>query len=118
MAARWAAPQKPPKAAPSIPGDPRTGTPAQQAQPPRRSKCARNDHAAHQASNPTSATLTTCQPSRERPAKGQPAHPTATTAPPETQQRPYAILRNTGKKSPQYSVETPSPGRPQLSELL
>ena len=48
-----------------------------------------------------------CQPSRERPAEGQPAHTTATTtAPPETQQRPYTILRSTGKKSPQHSLET------------
>ena len=83
--------RKPPKAALPIPGDPRTGTPAQQAQPPRRSKCARNDRAAHQASSPTSAILTIRQPSRERPAERQSAHTTATTtAPPEI---PAATLR-------------------------
>ena len=35
------------RAAPPIPGDPRTGTPAQLAQPPRLPRCAWSDRAAH-----------------------------------------------------------------------
>ena len=64
---RWPPAGQPPKnhqkateGSPAHPRDPRTETPAQQAQPPRRSKCACNDRAAHWPKNPTSAILTIC----------------------------------------------------------
>ena len=102
---------------PARPRDPRTGTPAQPAQPPRRSRCARNDRAAHQANNPMNTILTPA--SEQRATRRETATRTrqpATTTPAETQQRPYAILRNTGK-SPQCSVET-SARAARLSEPL
>ena len=65
---------------------------------PRRSRCARNDHAAHQVKNPTSAILTPASRAGNDPQRDNHAHTTATTTTPsETQQRPYAILRYTGK---------------------
>ena len=113
MAARRAAPkshQKATEGSPAHPGDPRTGTPAQQAQPPRRSKCARNDRAAHIRRRTRRARLPPPASEQRTTRRGTARHTTAMTAPPETQQRPYAILRSTGK-SP-VLTSRPPPGRP------
>ena len=96
MAARWAAPQKPPKAAPPIPET-------------RESRRLRSRHSPHDGPGAHATTKrhtrritrrirSSPPPAEQRTGnRGTARHTTATTAPPETQQRPYAILRSTGK---------------------
>ena len=84
---------------PARPRDPRTGTPAQLAQPPRRSRCARNDRAAHQAKNPMNTILTPASEQRTTRRETARAHDSQRRRPHhlKPQQRPYAILRYAGK---------------------
>ena len=93
---RWPPPGSSPKAtkgSPAHPEDPRTETPAQQAQPPRLPRCACNDRAAHTSRRTRRAILTPASRAESDPQRDNHAHtrqPATTTAPPET---PAATLR-------------------------
>ena len=119
MAARQAGPQKPPKAAPPIPETREPGHPRSRHSP---HDCPgahatierHTRRAARRVRSSPPASRAENDPQRDSPRTQQPA---TTTTPPETQQRPYTILRSTGRA--QYSLRDPShSGRPQLSEPL
>ena len=102
--------QKATEGSPAHPRDPRTGTPAQQAQPPRRSKCASNDRAAHIRRRTRRARLPPPASEQRTTRRGTARHTTATTAPPET---PAATLRYLTKHGEGPSTQSrPPPGRP------
>ena len=110
MAARRAAPQKPPESHRRQPRpSPRSANrDPQQAQPPRLSKCASNDRATHTSRRTRRVRSSPPPASRARPTEGQPATRQRRLHHLRLQQRPYAILRSTGK-GPALSRD-PSPG--------
>ena len=96
---------------PSIPGDPRTETPAQLAQPPRRSKRARNDRTTH-TSRITRRVRSSPPPAEQRTTRRGTARHTrqpATTAPPETPAATLHYLTIYGEVPPVLSRDPPSP---------
>ena len=115
MAARQAGPQKPPKAAPPIPETREPGHPRS-----RHSPCdCPGAHATTErhtlAEEPDECDHHPRQPSRERPTERQPATRQRRLHHLRPQQRPYIIPRNTGKKSPQYSLRDP-PSPPDMAK--
>ena len=107
MAARRAAPQKPPKAAPPIPETREPGPPRSRHSP----RDCPGAHATTERHTRRAARRVRSSPPASR-AESDPQRDSPRTRQRRQlhylrpQQRPYIILQNTGKNSPQYSLET------------